>query len=508
MTELKLLDQSKSGGPDKIPPVFLNNCASNLAYPLYLLFNQSLKTGCFPTKWKFSFLTPIFKKGDKHEVINYRPVCLLSTIPKVFEKIVLKKIIFQLNHVISPKQHGFSTGKSTLTNLLTYQNYISDAMSSKCQVDSIYTDLSKAFDKVNHELLLNKLHKFGIGGSLYKWISSYLIKRLLAVKIDGTFSYKFTATSGVPQGSHLGPILFLLFVNDVLYIFNDVQVLMFADDLKLFKAIRNINDCHILFNNLLKFIMWCHDNRLQLNVSKCQIMRFYRVKNPIFFDYSINNMSLVSVSEINDLGIWFDTKLNFIKHIEIITNKALKMLGFILRVSSDFNNVNTVKTLYMSLVRSHIEYNSTVWSPNYEIHSHAIERIQNKFLRYVNFKMGIPSECLNYDNILCSLNLIKLSDRRIISDLTCLYKIINSMFDTPDLLYVISFHIPGRSVTRQYLPYYCSNSTSISQYYTPMRRIQQLGNKYSDVVDIFSTSILTYKHTLLKFFSSSRGIFL
>lgn len=497
---IRALDTNKSAGPDGFPPLFLKSCINSLTYPLFRLFNKSLSSGCFPDQWKKSYLTPIHKKGDKSDVSNYRPICILSAIPKLFESLVLDVIIKQINNIIVPTQHGFIKGRSTLSNLIIYENYITDSLALKHQVDSIYTDFSKAFDKVRRHILVHKLSLMGIRGTLLSWINSYLSKRKLCVKINSVESYIFEATSGVPQGSHLGPILFLLFINDIVSVFKDVQVLLFADDLKIYKMIRSIHDCHILQYNLDRLYHWCTINSLFLNIQKCQVIRFCKVQSHIIYEYSLNNVKLTPVAHIRDLGVTFDEKLTFVIHVNEITNRAVKMLGFICRTASDFKSLECLKTLYTSLVRSQVEYNSPIWSPLYKTHSENIERVQHKFLRFINFKLNIPIQNINYILLMKQLNLITLSDRRIISDLVLLNKIINDCIDSPEILAKIKLYVPTRN-TRQNATFFCDNFKTNYQAHAPINRLHYFGNRFGNIVDIFKDSILVMKRNLHNHFS-------
>lgn len=493
---IKTLEPKLSSGPDQIPPILIKNCADSLSIPLYMLFNKSLSTGNFPKLWKKSYLTPIFKSGDKSSIDNYRPICIQSSIPKLFEKLILLKINPSVKSIITTCQHGFVSGRSTLTNLSLYENYITKALANRQQVDSIYTDFSKAFDKVCLKILVNKLAEYGITGNLLSWFMNYLSNRELTVCIKGQLSYTFKATSGVPQGSHLGPILFNIFINDVTNVFTRVFILMFADDMKIYRIIDNINDCLFLQENLISFSDWCILNKLTLNVKKCQVMRFYRKNNPLNFTYSLNNQALVPVPEIKDLGIIFDTKLSFIPHINNITTKAMQMLGFILRTSKDFTNLKTLKILYSSIVRSHLEFNSTIWNPFYNIREKSIERIQHKFLRNINYRLGIPIENISYMSLLKIMDLATLKERRICTDLIFLYKIVNNMFDSPELLRLINFHVPSRTV-RQNLPYHSNNSGTNSDINSVMNRLHSTGNKYYRNTN-GTECLSTYKNIIIK----------
>lgn len=504
ISKLKSLDSRKSAGPDKVPPIFLVNCMHTLSYPIHKLFSKSLSSGVFPDLWKFSLLTPIFKKGNMRDVKNYRPICTMSTLPKLFESLVLDKLISRINPTISPLQHGFIKGRSTLSNLILYTNDIVNALIASHQIDSIYTDFSKAFDKVNHRILLRKLKLLGIRGSILEWLKSYLLGRYLAVKVDSFTSYTFAASSGVPQGSHFGPILFCLFINDIVNIFSDVKVLLFADDLKLYRIIRNDDDRAILQLNLNKLFAWCSVNDLQLNIGKCQIISFFKGKNPLKFSYDMNGVNLLRVSQIRDLGVIFHESLQFNVHIDEITSEALRTLGFILRMCANFKNMSTLKNLYCSLVRSRLEYNSTVWSPYYKVHSQSLEKIQNKFLRYINFKKKIPIEFINYNKLRIDTRLLKLSDRRVLIDLLFLYKIIKSLVDSPNLLELICINVPARQ-TRSKDIFKCNNNLNTNySIYSPIPRIHRLANNYCELIDIFGVdSLAIFKRQLISILSAN-----
>lgn len=198
---LRKVDINKNGGPDKIPNIFLRNCATPLARPLSFLFNKSLMSGVFPSLFKSAFVTPIFKNGDHSDVVNYRPVALLNSIALVFEKIVHRQLLTLLENKLSHRQHGFTKNKSTGTNLSEYINYVALALDNGFEVHAIYTDFSKAFDTVNHRILLRKLKALGIRGKFLEWIKSYLSDRALCVTFNGSKSSSFSPPSGVPQFS-------------------------------------------------------------------------------------------------------------------------------------------------------------------------------------------------------------------------------------------------------------------------------------------------------------------
>ena len=266
---LRSLDVSKATGPDEISARLLKETAEQIAPSLTLLYNKSLETGVFPDEWKLANIVPIHKKDNEDHVENYRPISLLSIISKVLERCVLIRLRDHLLLMLDRAQHGFIPGKSCVTQLVEVIDYIGSLLDSGKQTDVIYLDMSKAFDKVQHSLILDKLRQYNISGNLLNWFTSYLRGRRQRVTVLGATSKERKVTSGVPQGSILGPMLFLLYVNDLPNTVNTSKVACFADDTKILKQVDNLQDTAGLQNDIISLNGWATDNGLTFNQMKC-----------------------------------------------------------------------------------------------------------------------------------------------------------------------------------------------------------------------------------------------
>lgn len=244
----------------------------------------------FLSSWKISYLTPIFKSGRRSDISNYRGIAILPTIAKLFESMVKDILYAQVKNSISEFQHGFMTGRSSATNLMILCAIIFGCFGGGDQADVIFTDFSKAFDKIDHRVLIRKLHKFGIHSTFLKWVSSYISGRKQYVRINGNESYCFSVGSGVPQGSHLGPILFLLFINDVVECYRTCMCLLYADDLKVVVRITYFSDFILVQEDSERFFNWCITNKLALNLDKCKVMSFSWKGHLMIGSYSFNNL--------------------------------------------------------------------------------------------------------------------------------------------------------------------------------------------------------------------------
>lgn len=310
--KLNKLNGREGSGPDGLHPLILKKCCSAISRPLTLLFNESLSSGIFPNKWKVAHISPIHKSGKKSDIKNYRPVSIISVIPKIFECLVYNTINAHLSHLINSNQHGFLKNRSTSTNLVSFTHFVSSIIELRGQVDVVYTDFSKAFDVLNHNLLISKLNSMGISNRLLDWMASFHSSRIQLVKIGNYESDPIYVTSGCIQGGHMSGLLFLLFINDISTIFSGVEFWMFADDLKVAMRVRGPRDAEVIQNVLSCLYHWCLDNGMVLNIDKCSVMSFYKTKSPFIANYHINGQALTRREHIRDLGVIFEKDLTFV----------------------------------------------------------------------------------------------------------------------------------------------------------------------------------------------------
>lgn len=403
---------------------------------------------------------------------------------------------------ICTEQHGFTKGRSTTTNLLCLTSYITDNMVKSFQTDAIYTDLTAAFDKLNHRIAIAKLDRLGISGCLLQWCQSYLTGRQLAVVIGDCQSSLFAATSGIPQGSHLGPLIFVLYFNDVL-LATEGPRLSYADDLKLFLRIRSIEDCYFLQRQLNCFTNWCSLNRMDVNPAKCTVISFSRKKQTILFDYVLLGTQIERVSQVKDLGVILDSQLSFKQHISYAVNKASRVLGFIFRISKDFTNIYCLKSLYCSLSRSILEYCSTVWNPHYNNGVERIESVQRRFLRYALRRLPWtnPFRLPSYENRCHLIHLEPLSVRRDTARALLVADIMQSRIDCPDLLERINLYVQPRALRNNLMLRLPLQRTNYSMF-GGISGLQRLFNRVAVLFD-FNASRTLLRGRFSAYFSRS-----
>ena len=371
------LDVNKSCGIDKIAPRVLYNCAGVLCEPLHHLFSMCLCHATLPSSWKIHKVVPVFKAGDPTSATNYRPISLLSNTSKVLERLIYNKIIDHVSKFITPFQFGFTKNCSTLQQMLIFLDYI---INSSSQTDVVYFDISKAFDTVSHDILLNKLWSIGITGVLWAWFKDYLTYRFQSVCINNSYSDLLPVLSGVPQGSILGPLLFIIYINNMTSYINQIQLLKFADDTKCFKHICTLTDSEVLQENVIALLTWSKDTDLNFNLKKFVHLSF---KRKLETTYTISDITIPRNDSHKDLGLVLSDNLSWDKHYKSISARAYKILGLIRRTIDSTHSTSVKASLYISLVRSQLLYCTQVWRPHLMKDILIIERIQRRATKYL-----------------------------------------------------------------------------------------------------------------------------
>ena len=430
---LKILGKLKPGkspGPDGLHPRVLKEIGPEIAPALTAIFQTSMATSTLPDEWLLANVSPIFKKGNKHVAGNYRPVSLTCIVCKMFESLIREQIMEYLktNKLLSPKQFGFLSGRSTTLQLLTMLDRWTSILDRGGAIDVIYFDFMKAFDKVSHGKLLQKLRAYGIDGSLHAWICAFLSDRQQRVTVNGTNSCWEPVSSGVPQGSVLGPLLFVIFINDMPEVVDDNSLLiMFADDAKLSREIASIGDKEVEQEDINKLHGWAKENEMSHHPGKCHVLKIGEREltlHDVFEPYRLGDNILDVVDNERDLGVYVDQDLTFEHHLAVKVKKANQIIG-IIRRSFHFLDEETFNMLYKGMVRPHLEYANQVWCPRLSKHIEMIENVQRRATKLVP---GLKD--LEYEDRLKKLKLPTLAYRRLRGDLIEVYKIMTGKYDS------------------------------------------------------------------------------
>ena len=414
---LKELKPLSAAPRDEIPAVILRECSKELSYPLLLLWKSSFTHGFIPEDLKSQQITPIFKKGNKTLPENYRPVALTSHVTKTFERVVRKELteFVERTGILNEEQHGFRTGRSTLTQLLHHYDAILEDLNAGIEVDVAYIDFAKAFDKVDIEVLLAKLHRYGIRGNLLRWIKAFLTGRTQTVILEGVQSRAEPVISSVIQGSVLGPLLFIIYIADLVK-GTSGNPLTFADDTKIRCAIKDIHDHLALQKDLDRIATWSRKNNMLLHEHKYEILNYtlnktrslrvlpFTAENYLY--YNTTGQVIEPTNCVKDLGILMSSDGSWGSHIGTIAKEARRLAGWVLGIFKDRSRA-TMMTLLKSLIRPKLEYCSPLWSPCKIGDIQKLEEIQRYFTRRVDECAG-----MDYWDRLKQLKILSLQRRR------------------------------------------------------------------------------------------------
>ena len=493
MANLKV---NKATGPDDIPARFMKECADQLSPILAQIFQQSITTGQVPDDWRRANVVPIFKKGDRTKPSNYRPVSLTAIACKILEHVIVSNMMDHLDkhNILTDYQHGFRQKRSCESQLFITVHDLASALNTSSQIDLAVLDFSKAFDKVPHQRLTRKLEYYGIRGNVNNWIGSFLNNRQQQVVVDGETSSQAPVTSGVPQGSVLGPALFLVYINDITDNINS-KIRLFADDCLIYREVKSVEDHQGLQEDLDNLHSWSNTWQMAFNVSKCFTMSVTNArKNKRSWTYSMGGENMEKVDDTSYLGVQISKNLKWNQHIHSITSKANRILGLLRRNLRDTPK-EVKECAYHTLVRPKLEYSCAIWNPHTEELKNKLEKVQRTAARFVLNRPYHRGATESVSEMLRELKWVPLERRRTAQALTFIYKMTNGLISIPS-----SYHpTPLRTSTRN------SNIKSYKLYqprvdafkYSLLPRTIPIWNKLSNdavqasTLDTFKARVLT-----------------
>ena len=427
---------NKAGGPDQLLTRILKELSQELAPLLAQLFQQSLDEGKLPNDWKVANVVPIHKKGKRSQPNNYRPVSLTLVTCKILEHVICHHIWEHLeqHNILSDFQHGFRKRRNCETQLILTLHDLVSAVNEGKQVDAFILDFSKAFDQVPHGRLLYKLNHYGINGNLLAWVEDFLTERTQSVALEGASSMPCRVTSGVPQGTVLGSLLFLLYVNDLpLCISSSIR--LFADDCLLYRTINDSNDSLSLQNDLNALSKWERDWQMTFNVGKCHTMCISTGRHvELDHSYTLNSHTLERVHHRSYLGVLLSEDLKWASHVAHVTSSANQTLG-VIRRNFRTASVECKSQLYCSLVRPKLEYANSAWYPYLQKDKHRLDMVQRSAARvcYNNYlrEPGVVTNKLN------ELGWPSLEGRRTLSRMSMFHRVVYGAVDIEREPYLI-----------------------------------------------------------------------
>ena len=409
--------ENKSTGPSSIPIKLLKIIPDLIIIPLCKIINISFCTGVFPDALKVARVAPVHKGGSTLDVNNFRPISLLSIFDKIIEKLMHKRLYSYLeeHNVIFNNQFGFRKGNSTIHSLIQITEEIKSSIENGKHGCGIFIDLRKAFDTVNHQILLSKLEHYGVRCNALNWFRSYLYDRKQYVCINGSSSALKTINCGVPQGSVLGPLLFLIYINDLPGISNILSFFLFADDTNIYYESDNLTELESTVNvELKKLDTWLCVNRLSLNITKTNFVIFHPFNKPLIktITLKIRNKAISEERYVKYLGVLIDSSLSWKFHIDNLQKKLSRTLGLLYKIRP-FVNTDILMTLYYSIFYPHILYAIQVWGFSFECNKKKLVVLQKKIVRLISNNDSVPPRqgaIVHTNPIFTALKILKLND--------------------------------------------------------------------------------------------------
>uniref|UniRef100_A0A7E4W555 Reverse transcriptase domain-containing protein n=2 Tax=Panagrellus redivivus TaxID=6233 RepID=A0A7E4W555_PANRE len=454
---------SANTSPDLIPYLLLKQCSTGLALPISIIFNASLSSGAVPSLWRSGILKPLFKKGDRSLVHNYRPIALTCSLSKMCEHEVNALLLSFLREcgIPPPEQHGFSHGKSVTTNLVSFVDLITKLIDSDIPADAVYFDFEKAFDKVKHSILIRKLKMLHCPAYLVNWIINFLSHRLAQVQVGDCFSPSFTTPSGVPQGTVLGPSLFLIMVSDLPAFCrtDDVECFMFADDIKAVSS--NSASLQTFIDKLAE---WSRLNELPIAPHKCNVLHFLPATNPSHA-YTLNGIIIPdSCTSVRDLGVTMSNNMSWKPHIANIVSKAMSALYCLFKAVKS-RNPNILIKMYTVYVRPLVEFASPVFNPTSKLLIKQLESVQKRATRRIFLRSPLlrgSTSQFSYSDRCKLFGITSLAARRLYFDLKLFHQKLSGDIDCNFELLLADSKTRGRS--RKVIIPKCRRSTRRSSF--------------------------------------------
>lgn len=489
---ISMLKTRKGKGPHEISASVLQWNAATLLPHIQKIFNELLREGIIPYSWKTSYLQPVPKRGAVSDITNYRGIAISSCLPKMLDRLITDRLFRGLSAILPKTQHGFCNGRSTATNLMDVTQLIQEGFREGCQVEVVYFDISKAFDRLNHRILAVKLARIGLPKRLFLLLMSLVINRRYIMKIGRQTTDLITRPkSAVPQGSYGGPPIFLSYAMDFLLDCGDVHAFAYADDLKLVKIIRSEVDQIALQQSINRFSKWCSLNQMEVNVKKSVHMTYTRRSPKFPTAFYMSGQRIPTSNTVRDLGVIFDPALTFKPHIEDISARANRMLGAATRFAKELGRNQLVFNVFRCHILPVLEYASPAWDQRRIGLSRLIETSARKASRIA---LGLPKLPINaryqdYPSRLRLLHFNTLESRRIIATIIFVIKSINGDIDSETAKRLIDLRTTA--ITR--LPNIFRVDRDIPTT-SPLSILTQTCNTYRNLIDLnISLPVLKFR---------------